>query len=131
MGNIKNPIFLFFVTVLIFSSCKSNQSQQRTDNNLSEKAFAAPTPETELNPGQAIVHFKVIHTKKNEVTALFSTLEKQSFGFNTYLISGDSITITTKKEMTLPPGNSYRWVVEESKMLGSKRKTFRLINELN
>ena len=96
-----------------------------------EKAFVSPAPETELNPGQAVIQFKVINTEKNKVTALFSAFEKQSFGFNTYLISGDSITITTKKKMTLPPGNSYRWVLEESKMLGSKQKTFRLINELN
>jgi len=131
MKNCTKSIFLFFVAVVYFSSCKSNQAQQADTSRVSEKELSVPAPEIELDPNQAVIRFKVINTKKNEVTALLSTLEKESFGFNTPLIMGDSITITTKKELALPPGSSYRWVVEESKMLGSKQKTFRLIDELN
>ncbi|MEQ8549112.1 MAG: hypothetical protein RIC03_14460 [Cyclobacteriaceae bacterium] len=131
MINRKKLIFLFFVAFIYISSCKSNEAQYAATENSSENGLSITIPEPALSPGQAILQFKVINTNKNEVTALFSTLEKQSFGFNTHLIMGDSITITTKKELVLPPGSTYKWVVEESKMRGSNRKTFRLIDELN
>jgi uncharacterized protein YlzI (FlbEa/FlbD family) len=121
-----NPL-IALVLLLFLSQCKA---KKEPNNQPSIVDLAYQIENIKLNPDQALLLVKSIKISQKEETqemeARVISLDKQSFGFNSFLKSGDIILIQSN-EIKLIEDTEYALIVEENRSMNQDKSAFRLI----
>jgi uncharacterized protein YlzI (FlbEa/FlbD family) len=106
------------------------QSKKEPNNQPSIVDLAYRIENIKLNPDQALLLVKSIKISQKEETqemeAKVISLEKQSFGFNSFLKSGDIILIQSK-DINLVEDTEYALIIEDNMPMAQGKSAFRLI----